>query len=146
MSRTELCRRGVVAVAAAVLLFVLASITLSAQSLSLVKPLHRTSVALAVADSGCLSTNCISVELGGYRNFSFQVVGTCGTCTVQFETSSDGATWVAVNMLPVSGTQTAVTSTAAAGIWQGAVTAPRVRARMSAWASGSFIVTFHGTM
>ena len=46
-----------------------------------------------------------------------QLFGTF-TATVYFQGTADGSDWVSVNALPVSGTQTAVTSATAAGAWR----------------------------
>ncbi len=57
--------------------------------------------------------------------------------TVQFEGADDAGNWVAVNALPISGTQTAVTSATTVNIWRVNVSAlAKVRARCSTFSSG----------
>jgi hypothetical protein len=98
---------------------------------------------LSVVDAGTCTTTttgCVILRSGGARNISVQLTGTCGTCTVLFEMSVDGTTWVAQLLTP-PGTAVAVSTTSAVGVWTGPVGPGAFRARLSAWASGSFVVT-----
>lgn len=101
---------------------------------------------LSAANAACNANNCVNVGLGVFKTVSVQLTGTCGTCTLQFEVSNDGTNYVSVNMLPISGTQTAVTSVTAVGIWSGQVPTTYFRVRMSALSSGSFVVKLRAVL
>lgn len=116
-----------------------------AQSITTVHPVLGGPATLGAASASCLSTNCVSINLGGYTAVSVQLVGACGTCTAQFEVTVDGTNWVAVSLAP-PGTGVAVTSTTTAGIWQGSVVGRAFRVRLSAWASSSFVASIRATM
>ena len=80
-------------------------------------------------------------DVRGLGAVGFQLAGTF-TMTVQFEATVDGETFVGLNMLP-SNSATAVSSTTAAGAWRAKVAGYRlVRARVSAFTSGSANATF----
>lgn len=129
------------------LLLIAFTVQPKAQTIANVKPLAPAAVTLSTANASCLATNCISLELGGFKTVSVQLVGACSACTVQFEASDDAAgTWVAVNMFPLSGTQTAVTSATAPGVWNGTVPMARFRVRISALTSSTFVVTVRATL
>lgn len=107
----------------------------------------RTATAeLTTTDAGgaCASTACVALNLGGYTAVAIQVTGTCGTCTLEFEVSVDNTNWVALNLIPPNST-TGVGTTTTTGIWSGNVGSRYVRARLSARASGSFVVTIYAT-
>lgn len=119
-----------------------------AQSISNVKPLIITSGTLNATNANCVAAACVQFELGGYKTVMVAIAGSGCVCTVSFEAAGDTAnTWVLVNMLPISGTQTAVTSAAnPAGVWNGQVPMARFRARISAYTSGSVVITLRGTL
>ena len=80
-------------------------------------------------------------DVRGLGAGGLQLSGTF-TLTVQFEATVDGETFVGLNMLP-SNSATAVSSTTAAGAWRANVAGYRlVRARVSAFTSGSANATF----
>ena len=80
-------------------------------------------------------------DVRGLGAVGLQLSGTF-TLTVQFEATVDGETFVGLNMLP-SNSATAVSSTTAAGAWRANVAGYRlVRARVSAFTSGSANATF----
>jgi hypothetical protein len=124
----------------AVLMMLYASSSSIAQTISRVTPLTATGTLNATTGDG----STVTLGLGGYTGVAVQLTGTCGTCTVNFETTLDGSNWVALNMTPPDST-TAVTSASDAGVWKGATIGTSVRARMSARSSGSFVVTMRAT-
>lgn len=90
----------------------------------------------------CPGTACVSIGIAGLRTVAIQVTGTW-TGTITFEGSIDGVTFSTVNMLPITGTQTAVTTTTANGIWSSSSVGGLVifRARMSSFSAGPATVT-----
>lgn len=133
----------------AVCLLLLIPALLQAQSsISRVVPITATGTVSATDAGTCTVTNtgCVILPLGGYTKVSVQLTGTCGTCTAQFEVSVDGTTWVAQNMTPPN-SATPAASTTAVGAWNNALVGPgRFRVRLSAIASGSFVVTIRATL
>lgn len=96
----------------------------------------------AVYSAACAATTCVVVPLHSLVGAeAWQITGTF-TATVTFEGTVDGATWVAVAVVPVGGTRTLATTATAPGLWQmntaGLVS---VRARCSAFTSGTIVVT-----
>jgi hypothetical protein len=92
----------------------------------------------------CPGTGCATLSVAGLGGVGIQVNGTF-TGTVQFEASIDGRVYTALDVLPITGTQTAVSSTTAAGLWAGQVSGLSiVRARVSAYTSGYINVTLQG--
>jgi len=117
---------------ALIVLLLACPITLNAQS-------NRVSVDLTSAT--CPGSGCVLLSVDGLGAVSVQLAGTF-TGTVQFEASVDGATFTALNVLPISGTQTAVTSSTAAGIWGAQVGGLSiVRVRVSAYTNGTVRAT-----
>ena len=119
----------------------------AAQSISRVSAVTK-SATLSTINNGtppCAATACVAMSVNGFTSVGVQVVGTCGTCTLQFEATIDGTNWVAVNLTPLNST-TGASSTAAPGVWQGPVAAAQIRARMSALSSGNFTVTLRATL
>lgn len=98
-----------------------------------------------VADTGCVTGSCAILSLGGYKSFSIQLTGTCGTCTANFEASNDGTNWQALNAAP-SNSATPAASASAAGLWQGSGAFSQIRVRLSARSSGSFVVTLRAAL
>lgn len=86
----------------------------------------------------------VSSDLSGWGGVAVQLTGTCTGCTANFEGSVDGTNYVSLAMQALGGS-TAVTSASAAGAWTASVPGvQRVRVRLSAYTSGSFIVTLRG--
>jgi hypothetical protein len=87
--------------------------------------------------------DAVALEVRGYGSVGVQVTGTF-VGTVTFEATVDGVTWVAFNMTPSnSGTDASTLATTGASRKDcGGYRA--VRARMSAYTSGTAIVTIQG--
>jgi len=80
------------------------------------------------------------LDVRGFGGVALQLSGTF-TLTVQFEATVDGQTWVSLRMLPSSSTS-AVTNATAAGAWSANVAGIKlIRARVSAYTSGSAELT-----
>lgn len=125
--------------------FVLAALLLAcavpvAQTISGVSPYTASGTLNTTSGAGSV----VTLNIGGYTGVAVQLVGTCGTCTVNFEVTVDGTNWVATNLTPPDST-TPATSASAAGVWKGPANASGFRARMSARASGSFAATLRAT-
>lgn len=131
----------------ALLFSLLAVVGASAQTISKVTPLVAGPTTLTTTSSGvcAYTTDCVKLNVGGYSGISVQVTGTCGTCTLQFETTVDGTNWVALSMVPSNST-TPATSTSTVGVWQASAGASQIRARLSARSSGSFVVSLRATL
>ena len=88
--------------------------------------------------------NGVTMDVSDFRSVAVQLTGTF-TATVTFETSVNGADWIATGLTPAAGG--AVSSTAAAaGIWTLAVNGVnQLRARVSAFTSGTVTVVGHGS-
>jgi len=81
------------------------------------------------------------LDVRGLGGVALQLSGTF-TLTVQFEATVDGQTWVSLRMLPSSSVSGATSSTSA-GAWSANVAGFKlIRARVSAYTSGSADVTF----
>lgn len=96
---------------------------------------------------GSVSTGTIAAAQGELRldtsNAGAAAVQLTGTWagTIAFEGSVDGGTFVSLNMVP-SNSATAATSATATGAWSANIGGYRqVRARASAWTSGTATVT-----
>lgn len=102
---------------------------------------------ITILGATCAVTNACVIDTlaAGASSASITLTGTW-TATVQFEASPDGGTtWVAINGTPPS-SATAVTSSAANGVWTfnvGSMT--HLRARASALASGSVGVNINAS-
>lgn len=95
----------------------------------------------AVASAtGCPGAGCLTLAMGGSGAVAIQIQGTF-VGTVSFEGSVDGATFVALGLTPI-GTTTPATSATTTGVWSGVNVGglAQVRARMSAYTSGTAIV------
>lgn len=106
---------------------------------------HSVVSSLTVVDSASCANNAttsgstllLSPLAGNDASVVIQLSGTF-SATAQFQGTGDGANWVSVNALPVSGTQTAVTSATAAGAWRVTASALQaVRVCLSVYASGA---------
>lgn len=119
----------------------------SAQTVSNIKPVVATaSLTTATCAGGSInSTGCIGVNLGGYQHVGVNLAGTW-TGTVTFEASLDGVNFIAQNMLPSNGTQTAVTTATANGTWYSTqLVGSQFRARFSTATSGTVVVSVRAT-
>lgn len=116
-------------------------------SIQSVTPITSPAISLTATDDGsCTTTNtgCAMLVIGGYTGISLQVTGTW-VGTIQFEASLDGSTWVALSGFPANST-TAASSTTGNGMWNASVIGARVRARFSAYTSGTAVVTIRATL
>jgi hypothetical protein len=77
----------------------------------------------------------------GLAGFGIQITGTWAG-TVQFEGSIDGVTFAALSATPIGGTVSATQATVN-GLWQAAAPLVSMQVRMSAWTSGSAVVTLN---
>lgn len=136
-------RRLWIALAFALLL----SVPVDAQQIRRVVPDTATGTVNAIDAGTCTATSagCVVLQPGGYRNLAVQITGTCTTCTVSFEMSLDGTNWVAQNLSTPVGAAGA-SSTAAAGVFVGPFGPGIFRARLSARASGSFVITIRASL
>jgi len=91
-----------------------------------------------------VATNCLVVNLPQDKGGATLVLAGTWTGTVTFEASGDGgATWVAVNVMPVAAT-TAVTTATANGVWQvntAGFTGLRMRASAAVTGSATATIT-----
>lgn len=79
-------------------------------------------------------------NVSGYSRVGFQVKGVT-TATVSFEGTINGVDWVALSVVPLAG-GAAVTTATADGIFTATVSGiTSVRARISAWTSGTITVS-----
>jgi hypothetical protein len=133
----------------ALLIALLASGVARAQSIDLVRPLTATATLTTGTCSGTSisATGCIGLNLAGYQHVAVQITGTW-TGTITFEISLDGGTtWVTQNMLPSTGTQTAVTTTTANGVWYSTqLVASQFRARFSTATTPPVVVWVRASM
>jgi hypothetical protein len=101
---------------------------------------QSTNVQARLTATTCPGVGCVVVSTSGVGRVGLQVTGTY-VGTVSFEASIDGLTYVALNLLP-SNSDTAASSTTSTGAWAGNVGGyAMVRARMSAYTSGTAVVT-----
>lgn len=108
----------------------------------LVAPAGVYAGSLTASGTSCVAANCVSAPLPAslVGTVTVQLAGTF-VATVQFEGSVDGTHFVAVNAVPITG-GAAVTSATGAGVWQvQAVGLAAVRARVSAYTSGTVTAT-----
>lgn len=123
-------------------------ISARAQSISQVSPILRNGNLTTTTCTGTslAQTGCVGINMGGYKVVTVSLQGSW-TGTVTFEISLDGTNFVVQNMLPNNGTQTAVTTATANGIWvtQMPITAQAFRARFSTASSGTVNVFVRGS-
>jgi hypothetical protein len=103
---------------------------------------------MPIASSGALDTlqaaaaatgDGTPTSMDGVRALVVDISGTF-SATVTFEGTVDDSTWFAVEMLPLAGTQTAVTTATAPGQWTPrcqTLALSQFRARVSAFTSGA---------
>ncbi len=107
-------------------------------------PVHTTGlVSLTSTNAGTCTlaaptVGCAVLNLLGVSGVSVQVTGTFSG-TLQFETTTDRSTWVAVSMFPPN-SATGVSSVTAPGLWMGTGSV-LFRVRASTFASGTAVVT-----
>ena len=95
----------------------------------------------AVATGNGTAMVCTRAENGGYTACAFQVTGIT-TATITWEATIDGTNWVAIATTNLA-TGTAATTATADGLFRVTVIGlMQVRARISAWTSGTIYV--HG--
>jgi hypothetical protein len=100
----------------------------------------RTLQSAAVATGNGTPVTVTAGGEGGYATLTVQVVGIT-TATITWEGTVDGTNWVAILATPLT-TGTAATTATADGIYRINVTGlASVRARISAWTSGTITVT-----
>lgn len=99
----------------------------------------------ATCNSDFSGGGCVGLLLTGQAGVAIQVQGTYSG-TISFEGSVDGSTYVALNMTPLAST-TAVSSTTSTGVWTAGVGGlVIVRARMSAYTSGTANVSIRSAL
>lgn len=101
-------------------------------------------VADALRTNGSVAAAAVVVTAGtsGFNGGSFHVTSAGTTCTITYEQSNDNATWVALPVISLAAANaTPVLTTTTAGIYGFATSAAFVRARVSAYTSGTVAVT-----
>ena len=94
----------------------------------------------AVATGNGTAIETIDASSGAFTVLAMQVTGIT-TATITFEATIDGTNWVAVTAKNLNGGVEATTATAD-GIYTIMVAGlPKVRARVSAWTTGTIYVT-----
>lgn len=89
--------------------------------------------------------NGTPMDVAGFVWLGVQVVGVT-TATINFETSLDGATWVALPVTSLITAGTVVTTATADGAFRANVGGlALVRARISGWSAGTITITAVGT-
>lgn len=93
---------------------------------------------LTVIGSATAAVNIVSSAMAGFGGGTFQVTSAGAGCTVSYEQSNDGTTWVAMPvMLASSAASAPATTSTAAGLYAFATSAAQVRARVSTYGSGT---------
>jgi hypothetical protein len=99
-----------------------------------------------VCQSAATATgNGTAIDVGGLSTVSFQVTGTF-SATLTFESSVDGATWSAMTVRNQATGSDGTTATSAGIYLANAAALSKVRARVSAYASGSVTVLARATL
>lgn len=94
----------------------------------------------AVATGNGTSISCTEIESGALTSLTAQVTGIT-TATITWEATIDGTNWVAVQFTNLND-GTAATTATANGLYRATVLGlVSVRARISAWTSGTITVT-----
>ncbi len=132
-----------------VLLLAALGLPASAQTISTIKPIVATAslTTNTCAGASISSTGCIGVNLGGYKYVGVQLTGSWSG-TVTFEVSADGGTtWVTQNMMPSTGTQTAVTTSTGNGLWYSTqLVGSQFRVRFSTASTPTVVVSIRATL
>lgn len=93
---------------------------------------------LTVSGSATSAATVISASTIGFAGGTIQVTGAGTGCTITYEQSNDGTTWVALPVLAVNiSTSTPAVTTNAAGLFAFATSAAFIRARVSTYGSGT---------
>lgn len=99
---------------------------------------------VTLQNAAAATANGATMNVDGFKAVYVQITGTF-VGTVTFETSLDGATWVATGLAAVA-TGTVATAPTAPGAW---ILTPNgtnlFRARVSAWTSGTITVLAKGS-
>lgn len=91
------------------------------------------------------ANGCVALSVQGLRYAGVQITGS-GTWTATFEVSNDGVNYQTVSMTP-SNSATTVTTATAAGMWNVLVAGfQQIRVRLSAYTSGTPVVTILGAV
>jgi hypothetical protein len=94
----------------------------------------------AVATGDGTAIDCSDISIGAMATFTAQVTGIT-TATITWEGTIDGTNWASVQAIPLA-TGTAATTATANGIYRfSCLGLASVRARISAWTSGTITVT-----
>ncbi|HQS69888.1 MULTISPECIES: hypothetical protein [unclassified Novosphingobium] len=96
---------------------------------------------LLVSGTATAAAVVVASSLAGFGGGSFQVVNQGSGCTIVYEQSNDGVTWLTLPVIPVNGANTSpVTNSTNVGIFAFASSAAQVRARVSTYGSGTVSV------
>ena len=99
----------------------------------------------AVATGNGTAIDVVTGTDGGFETLDLQVQGIT-TATITFEATIDGTNWVPVAAMTRADNSTMATTATADGIYQVSVGGLRqVRARISAWTTGTITVTASAT-
>ncbi|MCW1382903.1 hypothetical protein OLX02_08710 [Novosphingobium sp. KCTC 2891] len=98
----------------------------------------------AVSGSVTAAATVVSASNTYYMGGTFQVTSAGTTCTISYEQSNDGTTWVALPVISAAAANAApVTTSSAAGLFAFTSAAAFVRARVSTYGSGTVAVTLN---
>lgn len=100
-------------------------------------------VADGVAITGSVTSNIqvVSSALAGFGGGTFHVTSAGTGCTISYEQSNDGVTWVPMPTISASSAlNTPTTSSSSAGMYAFSSSAGQVRARVSTYGSGTVAV------
>jgi hypothetical protein len=88
------------------------------------------------------ATNVVSVSTAGYNGGSFQVTNAGTSCTVTYEQSNDNTNWTSMLVVnPAVNTNTPIQTSSATGLYNYAISAAFVRARVSTYGSGTVTIS-----
>lgn len=126
-------------------LFMLVSVALLLATPAAAQVIQPSPQAVSVQDSGTACANagtCASwPSVSAYPSVTFQMTGTCGSCTVTFEGTADGQSWFSILTTKGSTGVLSATTTTTGQYGVTLVGLIGVRARLTARASGGFNVT-----
>jgi hypothetical protein len=106
---------------------------------------QRGTTVVSVSGSIDQAQEAVTLPLNGASNAMIQITGTfTGTLTFETTAIAESSTWVSVSVTPVASTTTVTTATST-GAWTVAVPGSLIRARASAWTSGTAVVTIVAT-
>lgn len=102
---------------------------------------RSTSEGATIAGSVTSAATVVSASNNAYMGGAFQVTNAGTTCTITYEQSNDGTTWVTLPVISAALPTAAPTTTStAAGIYSYVSSAAFVRARVSTYTSGTVAV------